>query len=620
MMSSPVDNQRRLPWPSIVIWLVASALAVIVCSLNFPAAQLNGEYLPVGNDSFYHARRILDTVRDPGSFYEFDEKIHAPEGSLLTWPWGYDYVMAGIVRGAMALGISSDPMAILIWIPVVAVLASVALLVGIARLLGLSAPLTALAALSLALARTTQELHSVGVIDHHYAEFIFILGALAAGLVWLRQPENTVRAIAPALVLGLAPAVHNGLFIVQLPLLVTLFALWLQGRSMPRRTSSMFAIALLTATLAVSLPSLPFQMGRFEFYTLSWFHFYIAVCTAVTVVLMSRLTPTRNGIIILLAVSAVLLIPILAELKIARGFLAGESEWLQMIAEMRPPLVAAQMYGHQFVSNHYSYLIWIVPLTAVLCAYKGYQERHRPRLLFWITSLMGLALLASQLRMHYFGNFALYLPWLILVQEFCDRSPQHFKAAVLLTGLAMLSAYFPTLRYQLMVPFPTANDRSFRQMRPLLETLKVACAKQPGIVLADTDMGHYMRYYTDCSMLADNFLLTPQHFAKVDEVTHLLGLSARELMTQAPHIKYVLLRPTDLAYKPKSGGFIFAFMGARPRLAAELFGPPSDLVPEYVLLHEVPLSDLDNTPYAKLFEIRGDAATAAQPSSIDVGE
>ena len=29
-------------------------------------------------------------------------KIHAPEGSLLAWPWGYDYVMAWIVQAAQA--------------------------------------------------------------------------------------------------------------------------------------------------------------------------------------------------------------------------------------------------------------------------------------------------------------------------------------------------------------------------------------------------------------------------------------------------------------------------------------------------------------------------------------
>lgn len=608
-----------LPWKLIAIWLVASILAAISCSLNLPAAKLNGEYLPVGNDSFYHARRILDTVSDPGSFYQFDSKIHAPEGSLLVWPWGYDYAMAMIVRSAMAIGISSDPMTILIWIPVAAVLISIALMIMIARQLGLSPALTALAAFCLGLSPTTQLLHSVSVIDHHYAEFIFILAALAAGLVWLRQPENPTRSLAPAVVLGLAPAVHNGLFIVQLPLLITLFVMWLQGRSMPTRNSSMFGAGLLITTFAILLPSLPFRMGHFEFYTLSWFHLYIAMCTAVTVALLSRLKPTRNGKVILLAVSAILLIPIIAELAIARSFLAGVPKILQMIGEMTPPLRAAGTYGMDFISNYYSYLFWIVPLTALLCVYKAYRERMQPRLLFWITSLMGLALLVSQIRMHYYGSFALYLPWLILVQEFCERSPQHFKRAVLLTVLGMLMVYFPPLRHQLVRPTAVANDMAFREIRPLLETLKKQCAKEPGIVLADTDAGHYIRYYTECPTIANNFLLTPLQFKKVDEVMHLFTLTAQQLEEQAPQVKYVLVRPVQIDLSP-GGGFTYRFVGDQPLLARDLFGPADALQPEFRLIQEAQLSELSNTIYARLYEIRRDDRSQMSPSVNDVGE
>ena len=610
---------HTLSWKLIVIWLVTSALAVISCSLNLPAAKLNGEYLPMGNDSFYHARRILDTARDPGSFYQFDSNIRAPEGSLLVWPWGYDYAMAMILRGAMAVGISSDPMAILIWIPVAAVLISIALMIAIARQLGLSPSLTAVAALCLGLSPTTQLLHSVGLIDHHYAESIFILAALAAGLAWLRQPENATRALAPAVVMGLAPAVQNGLFILQLPLLITLFVMWLQGRSMPVRNSSMFGIGLLVTTLAILLPSLPFRMGHFEFYTLSWFHLYIAMCTAVTVTLLSRLKPTRNGIVILLVVSAVLLVPIFAELAIAGSFLAGMPKILQTISEMMPPLQVARMYGANYISNYYSYLLWIMPLTALLCAYKAYRERLQPRLLFWVTSLMGLALLASQVRMHYFGSFALYLPWLILVQEFCERSPQHFKRAVLLTVLGMLMVYFPPLRHQLVKPTAIANDVTFREIRPMLETLEKQCAKNPGVVLADPDAGHYIRYYTDCPTIVNNFLLTPQQFKKVDEAMHLFTLTAQQFKEQSPLVKYVLVRPIQKINLSPTG-FTFQIISGEPRLAQELFGPAAALPPEFELIQEAQLPELNNTVYARLYEIRRDVPSQPAPSANDVGE
>ena len=56
------------PSASLVIWLVASCIAVASCSLYFYATYFHGEYVPLGNDGFYHARRILDTVADPSAF------------------------------------------------------------------------------------------------------------------------------------------------------------------------------------------------------------------------------------------------------------------------------------------------------------------------------------------------------------------------------------------------------------------------------------------------------------------------------------------------------------------------------------------------------------------------
>ncbi len=80
---------------SIALWLLLGAIAAGVCSLTWPQAHYNDERIPVSMDSWYHAVRILEMVADPSSLYEFDAKIHAPEGSLLPWPWGYDYAWRG---------------------------------------------------------------------------------------------------------------------------------------------------------------------------------------------------------------------------------------------------------------------------------------------------------------------------------------------------------------------------------------------------------------------------------------------------------------------------------------------------------------------------------------------
>jgi len=263
-------------WSNVLIWAVVSAVAVLACALTFPTATWHGEHFPVGNDSFYHARRILDAVRDLSAFYQFDPRIHAPEGSLLTWPWGYDYLMACIVRLGLAAGLAANPIDILIWIPVAAVSITIALTLSVARQIGLGTWMSTLATLCMALVPTTQVLHGVGQIDHHYAELLFVLGALAAGLAWFRNPERPQRAALLGFVLGIAPAAHNGLFVLQLPLLATLTASWLQGRQMPAKSSVAFAATQLASTLAILIPSLAFRLGQFEFYALSWFHLYAA--------------------------------------------------------------------------------------------------------------------------------------------------------------------------------------------------------------------------------------------------------------------------------------------------------------------------------------------------------
>jgi len=579
---------------SLVIWLITGTIAALSCALTVTAARYHGEYLPVGNDSFYHARRILDAVQDLTAFYQFDPRIHAPEGSLLVWPWGYDYLMAVMVRAGLATGISEDPLAILIWIPVAAVFASVGLLIVAARQMGLSSWLTTLAALCMALATTTQLLHGVGAIDHHYAEMIALLGALTAGLGWLNNPTSVRLAATLALTLGIAPAIHNALFILQIPLLATLFAHWLQESRLPKRVSVVFAVVLVLATLAVSIPSLPLRLGRFEFYTLSWFHPYVASCTAAAVVLMSVLAPTRRGIAILALAVAIMIVPLLGELSSAHTFLSGLNRHLDQIGEMQPPLKIARRLGSAFITRVYSALIYLAPLTAVLCVVHGWRERKSARLLFWVTALMGLILMSLQLRMHYFGDFALYLPWLIVCEGWARQHVQFRKKIQLLASLAVLLFYAPVLRYQLAAPMPHANDLTFDTMRPVYATLSAACARDPGIVLADKNAGHYISYYTKCSVIADNFLLTQQQFEKADEAQWLFSIPARQLLHDAPQVKYVLI-----VYQP--------FYKGPHLLTDDLLSRPLPSVPsEFKLLHQVTLEESGNLPYARLYRIEHD--------------
>ena len=61
----------------LIIWAVCSFIAVFV-ALQFSSAAYEPQtqtWVPVGNDSFYHARRIIDAA-DSGTLTQFDSQMH----------------------------------------------------------------------------------------------------------------------------------------------------------------------------------------------------------------------------------------------------------------------------------------------------------------------------------------------------------------------------------------------------------------------------------------------------------------------------------------------------------------------------------------------------------------
>jgi len=592
------------------IWLAISCIAAVFCSLTRSASHVGDQYFPYGLDSFYHAVRILGAVDDPTSFYEFDPKIHAPEGSLLVWPWGYDYFLAKIVRTALALGLSEDPLMVLLWVPVAAVFVGTGLLMLVARRIGLGDWATALAGLCMALSASTQALYSFGQIDHHYAEHICILASLAAGLSWFRLP-SIASGVALGVTFGVALAIHNALFILQVPFLATALVQWLQGQRPALRPVIAFGGALLGSTLAILLPSQPFQEGRFEFYFLSWFHLYVVGGTALVMVLLARLEPTRRSMGALAVIAVVLLAPLVNQVSYARSFVDGSLGVLDQIVEMRSPLQMLRDGELIKLTGLYSTLFFLAPITFVLCATRVWRERMNARLLFWVWCVFGLALMMTQVRMHYFGVFALYLPWLIVAQEIGAKRPELHKRSLLITSLLLVLAYGQVMRYRLLAPTPRGGEMGFMPLYPIFEPLRQACAEDPGVVLADTNAGHYIRYFTACSVIANNFLLTAQQFRKEDQVDRLFSLPPERLTREAPFVKYVLTRAGEIE-ATANDQFEYRFFGRyTPGLdKLLLLTSPDALPPQFRLLYSVtmekrmPSSELTaEVPYAKLYKI-----------------
>ena len=101
---------------------------------------------------------------------------------------------AGIVAGAMKLGATADPMAVLANLPVATVPISVGLVIVLGLLTGLPRWGVVALASAYAVSPLTRELHAVGRIDHHFVEHFFFLASLCAGKAWLKAP-TPARAV-----------------------------------------------------------------------------------------------------------------------------------------------------------------------------------------------------------------------------------------------------------------------------------------------------------------------------------------------------------------------------------------------------------------------------------------
>lgn len=605
---------------AMALWLLAAALGAIVMLSPAYVAVADGHYIPVGNDAFYHARRILGMIAEPSNLQQFDPLIHAPEGSMLAWPWGYDYAMSLLTRAGLALGLSSEPMAILDHIPVVALGIALVMVLLICRALELRTGAIALALLATALFPFNQALYSVGSIDHHFAEHIFVLGALGTGMAWLRAPESKARALAVGVALGVAPCIHNGLFVLQVPIVLTFAWAWVRRMELPRSTA-FFAAALVGATIAVAVPSAPFRQGAFEFYTLSWFHVYVAACTALVCTLQSRLAYSLRRGALLAGLCVLLAAPAGGQVLIAHKFLGATVEGMGRIAEAQSPWTLALEGRLRELAQFYSYLIVLAPVTFGFSAYALWRERELYRVLFRITCCAGLLLLALQLRMHYFGSFALYLPLIVYADETFRGDVERERQAMGVCALVLLLCYVPGLQFTLLVRKVTGNDPYYALTYDIFPDFARQCARAPGIALASLDDGHYIRYHTNCAVIANNFLLTPQHERKVREVRALMEMSPRELQSAAPYVRYVYVRRMSLFRRRPEGGLQFMPGGdpssPDPALVRELLErPPDNLPPGFRLLKELAFERPAHLPYARLFMIEPQiAGTAAAVGS-----
>jgi hypothetical protein len=584
------------------LWLLASACAFSLALYHISAALAAGTFVPADPDSFYHAHRILDALDAPWRLQQFDPRIHAPEGSWVTWPWAYDMIMAGIAHLAVYQFGVSQPLSVLALVAPLWILVDVAMLIGIANRLRLSNAAKSIAVLCYAFLPLTQVLHRVGMLGHHFAEASLVLATLLLGLAWFQDFARRRHAVALGLLLGMAPAFHNGDFILQLPVLLTLAARWLAGRPGEPAATRAFALALFGSTLLFLLPSEPFRRLMFSFTLQSWFHLYVALCSGVLACLFGAVQRSAKSGFFIAAVALLMLAAILPEAVRGGDFVTGRLAALSSMGEVTGvPGHLAQGDFH-FLDSIYTGLLWLMPLAIAASLWKSGLAGDERRF-FFIMTLFGASLMMFQFRLEYFGSFALYLPLCLVIDQLRSRWPGRERQVVWASAAVVAAAYIPA-RAALTEWIPPGASPPYAIFREMAPSMTAACAQAPGVVLADMDDGHFITYHTRCSVIADDFILTAQHEQKIVLVQGLLQSDLQAVFGLTPYVRYIYVR-RDM-FRPSCGDGCAEYRGLRQTL---LFGRPP-FPPRLRLVHEVVFQ---NQTWGRLFEV----VPASRPDLAD---
>jgi hypothetical protein len=192
---------------------------------------------------------------------------------------------------------------------------------------------------------------------------------------------------------------------------------------------------------------------------------------------------------------------------------------------------------------------------------------------------------------------------LLLAEFLAERFPGRRKDTLVASVLLFGFTFYPTIE-NWKTHWLLSDDQSYSPLRSEFPALKSACDERPGVVLADINAGHWIRYHSECSVIGDVFLLTPLHEAKALESARLLSLMPAELLAESQDIRYVFARQSTGLYVDQSGQErpnLERLRESLPALERELLAPDAKLPPQYRLRGEA------RTPggqiYGRLYEI-----------------
>ena len=78
-------------------------------------------------------------------------------------------------------------------------------------------------------------------------------------------------------------------------------------------------------------------------------------------------------------------------------------------------------------------------------------------------------------------------------------------AAIVILLLALALCFIGPIQ-ALQETKPLGGQAAYRALFPFYQAMQNVCGPNPGVLLAHPDEGHYLRYYTNCRIVANNLL------------------------------------------------------------------------------------------------------------------
>lgn len=499
--------------------------------------------VPLGQDSFYHATRILDaTGSRHASVFQFDPYIHAPEGNWVNWPWAYDGLLATIVVSAQWMGVQAEDLEVLAYAPLVWIPVNVGLCLLLANLLGFPFALRLALLIAFVCNPLVRSSQGVGMLDHHQAEQALFLATMCTWLAWQKRPRQNHLAFLAGFIPGFAPAIHTSLFLCLPPIALATLLCWNRNRLPPAANSLMFAAGIIVGITCATLPA-AFPADRlFVHHTLSWFHIAAVCATAAGVVLLCSLKYSRGRLITLIAAALAATAVFASFLGEGFSYIAGTEKAVTQVTESSS--YVARWLGGKLATREFLslYTPWamLLPLSLAGCALGLIRSRDPVTLGFFAFALFGLALLSGQFRFHVFGD--VFLAAIPLFAASVYIGSKHRGLAWSAPALATLFT-IPVIPTLLAAP-PVALDEDYPVLLHVYQAADKLCRLDAGVIAANPNDGHYLRFHTDCPVVANNFLVDELARAKVAQSEEIMAAAAanQSLSSYDPWLQYLLVR------------------------------------------------------------------------------